>query len=110
MGGTSKITYQTMRVIENYKKRRLHILRDSGNTHNFLDLSVAKGLGYKLKAITPLEVTVANGQIIICAFVYKHFTWHIQNNTFSTDLLVMQLGGCEMVLGVQWLATLGDIV
>ena len=22
----------------------------------------------------------------------------------------MQLGGCEMVLGVQWLATLGDIV
>ena len=99
-----------MRIIGNYKKRQLHILIDSGSTHNFLDLSVAKGLGCKLKVITPLEVTVANGQIITCTFVCEHFTWQVQNSTFSADLLVMHLGGCEMVLGVQWLATLGDIV
>ncbi|GJS76206.1 reverse transcriptase [Tanacetum coccineum] len=28
---------------------------------------------------------------------------------FVTDMMVIALGGCEMVLGVQWLATLGDI-
>ncbi|GJU00268.1 glycoside hydrolase, catalytic domain-containing protein [Tanacetum coccineum] len=30
--------------------------------------------------------------------------------TFQADFMLIPLGGCEMVLGVQWLSTLGDIV
>ncbi|GJX02126.1 retrotransposable element Tf2 [Tanacetum coccineum] len=30
--------------------------------------------------------------------------------TFQADMMLIPLGGCEMVLGVQWLATMGDIV
>nr|GEW55164.1 hypothetical protein [Tanacetum cinerariifolium] len=31
------------------------------------------------------------------------------DETFVTDMMILPLGGCEMVLGIQWLATLGDI-
>lgn len=35
-------TYHTMRVIGKVKRNPLHILVDSGSTHNFLNLTTAK--------------------------------------------------------------------
>nr|GEZ05576.1 reverse transcriptase [Tanacetum cinerariifolium] len=32
-----------------------------------------------------------------------------QNKVFTSDVMLLPLGGCEMVLGIQWLATLGDM-
>nr|GEV70796.1 retrotransposon-related protein [Tanacetum cinerariifolium] len=37
-------------------------------------------------------------------------TWKLQRETFQANMMLIPLGGCEMVLGVRWLATLGDIV
>lgn len=33
----------------------------------------------------------------------------MQGIRFTTDVLLIDLGGCDMVLGVRWLATLGPI-
>lgn len=54
-------TYQTMRVIGMHSNKFIHILIDSGSTHNFLDLELAKKLGYTLEAINLLCIVVANG-------------------------------------------------
>ncbi|GJS58032.1 putative mitochondrial protein [Tanacetum coccineum] len=35
--------------------------------------------------------------------------WSLQGETFTSDVMLLPLGGCEMVLGIHWLATLGDI-
>ena len=110
MGGLAEKSHQTMRVLGQYKRKALHILIDSGSTHNFLDQSVIKGLGYQLLPIDPVPITIANGQEVWCTQVCKRFTWEVQSYQFTADFLVMPLGGCEMVLGIQWLATLGDIV
>lgn len=37
------------------------ILLDSGSTHNFLDLEMARKLGCRLEAITPLSITGGGG-------------------------------------------------
>ncbi|GJU14591.1 hypothetical protein Tco_1142557 [Tanacetum coccineum] len=37
------------------------------------------------------------------------FKWSFQNEVFTSDVMLLPLGGCEMVLGIQWLATLGDM-
>ncbi|GJS53570.1 putative mitochondrial protein [Tanacetum coccineum] len=33
----------------------------------------------------------------------------LQNEVFTSDVMLLPLCGCEMVLGIQWLATLGDM-
>ncbi|GJZ49966.1 transposon ty3-I gag-pol polyprotein [Tanacetum coccineum] len=80
---TRESTYKTMRVRAYVGKHTVHSLIDSGTTHTFLDLRVAKKLGCNLKATCPMDVSVANGQVMS--------------------------RGCEMVLGVQWLSIVGDI-
>ncbi|GJX69778.1 retrotransposable element Tf2 [Tanacetum coccineum] len=37
------------------------------------------------------------------------FKWSIQGYQFKTGVMLLPLGGCEMVLGIQWLSTLGNI-
>ncbi|GJZ55413.1 reverse transcriptase [Tanacetum coccineum] len=77
---TEVTSYQTIRVKGHVKKQVLHLLVDCGSTHKFLDLHAARRLG-----------------------------WTIQGQVFETDVMILPLEGCEMVLGIQWLATLGTI-
>ncbi|GJR97175.1 retrovirus-related pol polyprotein from transposon 17.6 [Tanacetum coccineum] len=102
-------SFQTMRVKGMFGKHTLHILVDCGSTHSLLDLKIAKNLGYKFDNTTPLQVSVANGQNMMSCYECKNFQWSLQGETFTSDVMFLPLGGCEIVLGIQWLATLGDI-
>ncbi|XP_017434719.2 uncharacterized protein LOC108341562 [Vigna angularis] len=106
---TGIATFNTMRVTGYFKKKPLHILIDSGNTHNFLDESVAKQLGYPLTAISPLSVAVADGARVNITAIAKHFPWTMHNREFTSNMLLIPLGCCDVVLGIEWLVTLGDI-
>ena len=101
--------YQTMRVTIYVKTKPLHILIDSGSTHNFLDIGVAKKLGCEVEEIGPMKVDVANGSSLACVAICRGLTWTLQGSKFTTDVLLLPLGNCDMVLGVQWLETLGEI-
>ncbi|GKF41834.1 retrotransposable element Tf2 [Tanacetum coccineum] len=59
--------------------------------------------------IGPLAVTVADGNNLVTTSECKNFKWQFDNTTFATDVMLLPLGGCEMILGIQWLATLVDI-
>lgn len=101
--------YQTMRVKGYVGKQIVHILIDSGSTHNFLDLATAKRLGCRMFGTNPLQVAVPGGHKLVSNYECKQFQWVLQGHTYATDVMVIPLGGCDMVLGVQWLATLGNI-
>ncbi|GJZ02922.1 gypsy/ty3 retroelement polyprotein [Tanacetum coccineum] len=98
-----------MWVTRKVRKHVLHILVDCGSTHNFFDDNVAKRIGCLLKDTCPLAVTVGGGKQLISTQECKDFVWQLQGETFKDDMMILPLGGCEMVLGIQWLATLGDI-
>ncbi|GKE24225.1 hypothetical protein Tco_1435737 [Tanacetum coccineum] len=63
----------------------------------------------RILATVPLQVDVADGNKILSTSVYKNFICQLQGERFQTDVMLVSLGGCEMVLGVQWLASLGNI-
>jgi len=39
----------------------------------------------------------------------KKFSWRIQQTTFTSDVFLIPLGCCDLLLEVEWLVTLGDI-
>ncbi|KAF2552548.1 hypothetical protein F2Q68_00036179 [Brassica cretica] len=58
-------TFNCMRLMGQYGKRKLHILIDPGSTHNFLDIQLAKGLGCSLTPTKPMTVVAASGDLIM---------------------------------------------
>jgi len=51
-------SFNTMRVNGHKGKKTLHILIDSGSTHNFLDEHLARKLGCKLEPIAKQSVAI----------------------------------------------------
>ena len=84
-------------------------LIDSGSTHNFMDVRLAQRMGCKMEPVKLQSVSVADGSELRCDYICKKFNWRLQGNDFYTDVLLILLGSCDMVLGVQWLSTLGTI-
>nr|GEX42085.1 hypothetical protein [Tanacetum cinerariifolium] len=99
-----------MRVKAHVKKNVVHTLVDCGSTHNFLDWNIARKLGCKLRKMCPLEVSVANGMVMSSKYECKDFSWEFQGVTYTTDVMILPLSRCEMVLRIQWLSTLGWII
>nr|GEU29625.1 hypothetical protein [Tanacetum cinerariifolium] len=90
-------------------REELHILADSVWTHRFLDTKMAKRLGCAIRPTCPLTVHVAGEKKLLNVSECKRFTWKLKEETFVTDVMLLPLGGYDMVLGIQWLSTLGDI-
>ncbi|KAK8918580.1 hypothetical protein KSP39_PZI021790 [Platanthera zijinensis] len=101
--------FHTMRVIASYQGKPISILIDSGSTHNFIDVNAASRLQCKLTPIPMFNVAIANGRTIASAHKVEEFQWRMQGVCFASEMLVLPLGGCEVVLGVQWLITLGVV-
>ncbi|XP_058754567.1 uncharacterized protein LOC131627728 [Vicia villosa] len=107
---TGIANFHTMRVTGLHDKKMLHILLDSGNTHNFLDLEIAKAIGCKLEAIPPLSVTGGGGHKLEAAFICRGFKWQLQQAQFTADVIVLPLVCCDLILGIQWLKSLGPLL
>ncbi|KAG7619515.1 Aspartic peptidase domain superfamily [Arabidopsis suecica] len=101
--------YKTMRVKGTYEKKIIFILIDSGSTHNFLDPNTAAKLGCKVDTAGLTRVSVADGRKLRVEGKVTDFSWKLQTTTFQSDILLIPLQGIDMVLGVQWLETLGRI-
>ncbi|GKA51258.1 retrotransposable element Tf2 [Tanacetum coccineum] len=102
-------TFHTMRVSGYVGKHEIHILKDSGSTHNFLDCNTTKKLGCPLTSTYHLQVIVANGNNMMTSKMCR-MKWSLHGEDFVADMMILPLGGCEMVLGIQWLSTLGNII
>ncbi|XP_022032945.1 uncharacterized protein LOC110934059 [Helianthus annuus] len=103
-------SFSTMQVVGNIGTKTLQILIDSGSTHNFIDEKLAVKLGCVMKDIEGMKVGVANGSQLLCVKVCPGFQWQMQGLWMKADVLVLPLASYDMVLGVQWLSSLGDIV
>ena len=105
-GGQS---FHTMRIKVMVGKLPVHTLIDSGSTHNFLDIHLAKKLGCKSEKIEGQSIMIADGNQLVCEDICRGFSWRIGEHKYEADVILIPLGSCDMVLGIQWLRTLGLI-
>lgn len=99
--------FRTFKVTGYHSKMELHILIDTVSSHNFIDPELVKKLGCEVRSINPEVVAAANGSMKVDKVTT--ITWLLQGAEFFADFLLLPLGSCGGVLGVQWLLTLGDI-
>jgi hypothetical protein len=100
----------TMQIDVNLAGNAFIALLDSGSTHNFISESAAQRTGLPLQHRPRLTATVANDDRVSCVGVIRQAAITIHDDTFLVDLFVMPLAGYDMVLGTQWLTTLGPIL
>lgn len=99
-----------MRISGLIDGRRLHILIDSGSTHNFVNSRVAKKLRCRPVTTSAFEVMVANGERLRCDEIFLAVPLEIQGYRFETSMYPLQLQGSDAVLGMQWLQSLGRVI
>lgn len=83
------------------------ILIDSGSSHNIMQPRVAEFLNLLVVAITPFSVIMGNGDLIQCSGSYVDVPVTIGEQLFHTPFFILPIHGTNLVLGVQWLQTLG---
>lgn len=103
-------TPRTLRVLTMVNHRQMVALIDSGSTHNFISEKAANRLNLKLTPTTPFSVKVADGHPLRCRGSYRNVTTELGGVSFRIEFFVLPLTGLDVVLGIQWLETLGPIV
>ena len=104
------MTPQTMCVTVTIGKFPLMTLIDTESTHNCLHESLAKLVGLPIETDSSLRVIVANGEKLRSPRVCRGVTLNVQNSQFLVDFYLIELEGYDVVLGAQWLKTLGPII
>uniref|UniRef100_A0A2N9J8Y4 Reverse transcriptase n=1 Tax=Fagus sylvatica TaxID=28930 RepID=A0A2N9J8Y4_FAGSY len=99
----------TMRVTSKIKQGKAVVLLDTGSTHNFLDWKLARNLKLTIDTSKTFKVKVANGAVINTKGEIKELLVEVQGHQFQIDFSLLELGGSGVVLGTQWLRTLGVI-
>uniref|UniRef100_A0A2N9F7Y1 Reverse transcriptase/retrotransposon-derived protein RNase H-like domain-containing protein n=1 Tax=Fagus sylvatica TaxID=28930 RepID=A0A2N9F7Y1_FAGSY len=106
LGSTSP---STMRLIAIINGQKVVVLIDTGSTHNFMDKGLATSLKLQVDNNSCFGVKVANGQIIKTMGECKAIKFNIQDLKLEVNFNLLELGGYGIVLGTQWLSTLGVI-
>jgi hypothetical protein len=107
---TSFSAPQTLKLIGYIKHRKVIILVDSGNTHNFIHFRIAQETHCYIHAVNNFQIMIANGGSMKfggrCENVHLQVgDYHLKSHMFSIDM-----GGCDIVLGKKWQRTLGPIL
>jgi hypothetical protein len=88
----------------------LAALLDSGSTHNFIDVDATRHASVHLHGRASLRVAVANDDRLTCPGSYVDLPITIGPEDFTIDCYGVSLGSYDMVLGIQWLESLGPIL
>ncbi|XP_058782994.1 uncharacterized protein LOC131657638 [Vicia villosa] len=101
---------QTLRVMGRIGKQQVSVLIDGGSTNNFIQDRLVKQLGLELQPTDAFNVLVGNGEELPCGYLCRQLPILLGPNEFFVDFFVLPISGAELVLGVQWLKTLGPIL
>lgn len=103
-------TSKTMQIELRLGNASFIILLNSGSTDNFVSTEAADRADVSFAPRADLRVAVANGKRVAYAGVCHNAMITIADESFFIDLHTIPLGGYDIVLDTQWLATLSPIL
>jgi hypothetical protein len=85
------------------------MLIDSGSTHNFINYKLAKDLNCFVYPAPEFQVMIADGGTINCSGKCHSIKLNMGEYFLDSPMISIQMGGVDVVLGVQWLQSLGTM-
>ena len=98
---------QTLKLKGHIKNENVTVLIDTESTHNFLDIRVARKFKLFVHPVPYMKVMVLDGNTIEKVGKCHKVKLHIQEFKLESELYTLPLEGVDIILGVQWLQTLG---
>jgi hypothetical protein len=86
---------------------RVTVLVDGGASHNFIDASLVERKGITTEAFEGFSVIIPGEDTLNCTRYVPQMTLSLGNYTITDDFFVVKVLDTNVVLGVQWLYSLG---
>ena len=83
------------------------MLIDLGSTHNLIHCKLAKVLNCIIYLTPEFEVMIVDGGTINLLGKFYNITLTLREFVLNIQIIVIPMGGIDVVLGVHWLQSLG---
>lgn len=101
---------RTLRFYARINGHYVSVLVDIGSSHNIIQPRVATFLRLPTQNLPSFTVMVGNGAHLKCDGLCTDVPLTVAEHCFVVSLYVLPIQGADIVLGVQWLQTLGPFV
>jgi hypothetical protein len=101
--------YDTLRIRGTIQGQWEITLIDGGATHNFIDASLVSRRALQTEKFEGFDIAVADGHTVECPDRVSDLEIKLGNYTVRDTFYVVDLSDTDVVLGVQWVITLGKI-
>jgi hypothetical protein len=101
---------QTLKRIGYIKHQKVIILVDGGITHNFIHRCISQETHCYIHAVNNFQIMIANGGSMKCGGCCENARLQIDDYHLKSHMFAIDMGGCDIVLGADWLRTLGPIL
>ena len=102
--------YRTMKIEGMVKNVGVLVLIDSGASHNFISTEITTALGLTVTPVASRKIKLGDGHKVTTKGACKGIQMRLGSIEVLVDALVFDLGGIDVVLGMSWLSTLGEVV
>ena len=102
--------FRIFRLAASYRDHSVEVLVNVGSHNNFIQEGLVDQLGLQPVTAPRFRVYMGNGQFLLCDKICMDVPLMLQGHEFLVDLYVLPICGFDIVLGMQWLRTLGPCV
>ena len=102
-------TPKTLNIEGYIKNKKVTMLIDSGSSRNFNHCKIAKDLNFFVYPAPEFQVMIADGGTINCLWKCHNINLTMGVYVLNSPMFSIPMGGVDIVLGVQWLQSLGTM-
>jgi hypothetical protein len=106
---TGVFSPRILKLIGYIKHKKVIILVDSGNTHNFIHCHLSQETNCYIRVVNNFQIIIANGGSMKFGGRCENVRLQIGQYNLKYHMFTIDMGGCDIVLGAEWLHTLGPI-
>ena len=99
----------TMKIQGLLRKHPIVILIDSGASHNFFSADLVQKMGLTVTPTKELGVKLGDGHTVPCKGLCRAVDISAGELKITADCYPFKLGGVDLILGIAWLETLGEV-